>query len=274
MNGYCLHWKKQPPGLIDATVLRPDRLAVLSMDELAATKLRCGRRTYSLGEAFSIELLTNRLGPTLRIPGSDRYRALAAGMTTGTLEVDGHAGEGVGCGMKGGTIQVHGSAGNLPGMAMSGGQLIVEADVGDLAGGPRPGELRGMTGGELIVRGKAGAYTGTRQRGGLIAIGHAVGQYPAYKMLAGTLLVSQGELAAPGLGMGRGTVIALNAEPNPLPTFRRDGFVQPVVLRLLWRRLAQLAFPLPEGLDDANFLSFSGDMLSAHRGELLYRHRG
>ncbi len=273
MNAYRLQWKKQPPGLIDATVLRPDHLALLSMNELAASILRCGRRTYALGEVFSIELQADQRGPALRIPGSDRYRALAAGMTCGTLEVDGHAGDAVGCGMEGGTLHVHGSAGNSAGMAMVGGQLIVDGNVGDRAGGPRPGELRGMTGGELIIHGKTGAYTGTRQRGGLIAVANTVGECPGYRMLAGTLLVCQGDLHAPGVGMGRGTIIGLNATPRPLPTFRGDGHVEPVMLRLLWRRLTQIDFPLPDGLSNSCFLSFSGDMLSVNRGELLYRLR-
>lgn len=211
---------------------------------------------------------------TLCVPGSERFVGLGEGMSAGRLEVDGHAGEGVGSGMTGGCIHVHGSTGNLAGAGMGGGMLIVDGDVGDLAGGPRAGELRGMTGGELLVHGRAGDYTGSRQRSGLIAVRGGVGECPAYRMLAGTLLVCEGELISPGLGMGRGTIIALDSTPKALPTFRRDGLVQPVVLRLLWRRLAALKFPLPEGLDGARFLSFSGDMLNLHRGELLFRQMG
>jgi len=246
----------------------------MPLDELAATRIRCGRRSYALGEIFSIEMKTDQRELSLHIPGSSRYRSLAAGMTDGMLEVDGHAGELVGCGMRGGILRVHGPTGNFAGAAMAGGQLIVDGDTGDTAGGPCPGELRGMTGGELIIFGKSGAYVGARQRGGVIAVGRSVAECPGYQMLAGTLLVCQGELIAPGFGMGRGTIIGFDATPRPLPTFCRDGLVGPVVLRLLWRRLTQLDFTLPKGIDDSLFLSFSGDLLGGHRGELLYRHHG
>ena len=274
MTAYRLHWKKQPPGLIDGSGLRPDRLCGLSIDELAKESIRYGRRRYDLGELFDVESLPGEEEAALYIPGSERFVGLGEGMVSGTLEIDGPAGEGVARGMTGGCVRVLGSAGNLAGAGMAGGVLVVEGDVGEMAGGPGPGELRGMTGGELLVHGNAGGYAGSRQRSGLIAVRGRVGECPAYKMLAGTLLVCEGELAAAGFGMGRGTIIGLSAQPKVLPTFRRDGFVQPVVLRLLWRRLNALGFPLPAGLDDARFVSFSGDLLSLHRGELLLRHSG
>ncbi len=271
MNAYRFKWKDQPPGLIDATVLRPDRLTSLSKRELAAKIIRCGNRNYPLGEVFDIQADAAQPEGSLHIPGSSLYRGLGTGMAAGTLIVDGHAGEAVGCGMTGGEVFVNGAAGHLTAAAMSGGLIVVEGDVGDTLGGPPLGELRGMTGGEVLVLGNAGAYAATRQRGGVIAVSGGVGECPGYKMLAGTLVIGEGETHSPGLGMLRGTIIALKSAPTVLPSFRPDGLVQPVVLRLLWRRLQQLKFPLPSGLDEARFESFSGDMLSGHRGEILYR---
>lgn len=271
MNAYRFQWKQQPPGLIDATGLSPERLCPLEKRALEKERIRCGNRDYAFGEVFDIKADADAAEGSLHLPGSERYWGLATGMSSGTLIVDGHAGEAVGCGMTGGEVFVRGSAGDIVAAAMRGGLLVVDGDVGDMLGGPPPGELRGMTGGEVIVLGNAGAYTAARQRGGVIAVHGSVGECPGYKMLAGTLVVGEGELQSPGLGMIRGTILALNSAPKVLPTFRPDGLVQPVVLRVLWRRLQQLNFLLPSGLDDARYESFSGDMLSGNRGEILFR---
>ncbi len=271
MNAYCLQWKQQPPGLIDASDLSPERLCSIEKRELEKEHIRIGNWDYPLGEVFDIQADADTPEGTLHLPGSERYRGLATGMSSGTLIVDGHAGDALACGMTGGEVFVHGSAGDMVAAAMRGGLLVVDGDVGDMLGGPRPGELRGMTGGEVIVLGNAGAYAAARQRGGVIAVHGSVGECSGYKMLAGTLVISEGKIESPGLGMVRGSILALNSAPKVLPTFRPDGLVQPVVLRVLWRRLEQLQFPLPSGLDDARFESFSGDMLSGNRGEILFR---
>ncbi len=280
MSGWRLSWKEThrphgPPGLIDGSALRPDMLASLSLDSLREVKVPAGRRERLLTEVYDVEPLAGDGGPArLVVDGSPRLVRLGADMEGGVLDVTGDGGEWLGAEMRSGTIHVHGSAGKLAGAGMQGGILRIDGDAGDLLGGPLPGQTAGMRGGEIVVLGNAGAEAGLSMRRGLIAAAGSAGELPGHHLLAGTILVSRGELVLPGIEMRRGTIIGLESRGRPGEGFVRNGPVRQDWLRLLWRRLEELGFPIrgkaAEMLSGALPMeSWSGDRLSIGRGEVL-----
>ena len=289
MNAFRLRWKTRPAGLIDGSALTPQLRAknpnptrkrgenppgaeefladASGYDQIRECLIPCGRREYRVADLFEIEQLPEQPAPFLQVEGADNFIRLGAGWSAGTLQIDGPAGALAGMKQSGGKIIVNGSVGARAGAGMSGGRLIVQGDAGDLLGGPLPGDPIGITGGAIVMHGSAGDYVGLKQRRGLIAVSGSLGAYPAFRMLGGTL-VAGGRMSGPGFGMEGGTIVALSPISHVWPTFRRGAVSQPVFLRLLWRRLAELGFSLPHQIDDAAFLSQAGDFLYGGSGEV------
>ena len=277
MKTFELRWKSSPPpGEIDASPLRPDVLCRRDIAAIAATTLRCGRADIEIGDLFDV--LDQPSSPTsiLRVDGCAQFVNLAHGMEQGRLHVDGPGGRLAGAAMCGGELTIGGEVGNGAGAAMRGGLLKIDGSAGELLGGPLPNGARGMTGGEIIVGGDCGARAGLRQRRGLIVISGRAGRGVGHHMLAGTIVVRTGDLDVPGIGMKRGTILALDSAVEPPETFREDGPTHAVFLRVLARRLAAHAVSSDvgfddEALDDATIRQFSGDCSLDGRGEILYR---
>jgi hypothetical protein len=70
--------------------------------------------------------------------------------------------------------------------------------------------------------------------------------------------------------MRRGTIALLG--PNPpqlLPSFRRGPVFHPPMLRLVFRQLRGLDFPIEAAHDERAVTLHHGDLLSLGRGEIL-----
>lgn len=274
MSGYFLKARGDVTGPVDTAGLLPTRLAALSVEQVAELPLLCAGRWRKLADVFEVQPLstTTAAAPEvcrLEVESTAQVHRLGWGMSAGELIVRGATGTLVGACMSGGTVTVFGNTGALAGAGLRGGLLRIEGSTGQRLGGPPPGTWRGMTGGEIIVTGAAGAYAGLRQRGGLIAVAGDVGPYAGVRMLAGTLLIGGQVAHGVGTSMQRGTIICLNHSPVTHTNFGHDGPTQPVVWRLLARRLRQLSFPLPDAAEELTFDSHSGDLLEGGRGELL-----
>jgi formylmethanofuran dehydrogenase subunit C len=267
MPGYVLSWKHEPPGIIDAGVLRPDVLGELPLEQLRQQPILAGRVRYPLAELFNI---TGESGETLTVPGSERFFHLGQGMKAGTLIVDGPAGDLAGMEMTGGTLMIAGPAGASLGASMLGGRILVRGDTGPETGGPSPNWTEGMTGGEIFVAGRAGPHCGLRMRAGLIAT-HAVEDFAGYHMLAGTILVRQGPLHHAGVSLRRGTLITLDpqAAASWLPYYQPDCVYEPVFLKVLLGYLQRKGFDIPAGARHGRYQLYSGDRLVLGKGEIL-----
>ncbi len=187
-----LSLRSTPPRRIDVDGIAPHRLFGRSVAEVAALPLwrspvaeadpvtvpaiGATRRMRGpvLGDFFAITggAVQGGVAAFVRILGDLRnFDALGAGLSGGSLVIDGDVGRDLGRGMTGGSIEVHGSAGDGVGRAMAGGTISVSGRAGDAVGGPHPGGSRGMTGGEIVVRGEAGRDAGFCARRGLVVIG-------------------------------------------------------------------------------------------------------
>ena len=197
--------------------------------------------------------------------------AAVTGNADGTVRLVGDWGQAVrlGAGLSEGTVAVEGDVGDEVGLGMSGGSLEVRGRAGARAGAAAPAARRGMTGGELIVHGDAGAECGALMRRGLVAVGGAVADHAGAGMIAGTLVAFGDVGPFPGLWSKRGSIVALGRLDVPA-TYHYACTYQPPHLRLLLRRL-ETRYHLP--VEPRHFAGFyhrySGDLAELGKGEIL-----
>jgi formylmethanofuran dehydrogenase subunit C len=207
-----------------------------------------GRGPVPLGELCEV---TGDPDGSVRFLGDwRRATRLGAGLTEGTVVIEGDIGDEAGMGMAGGTIEVRGNAGHR-------------------AGAAAPEGRRGMTGGELVVHGSVGREAGALMRRGLLVAGGTVGDHAAVGMIAGTIVAFGAVGPTPGLWSKRGSVVALGEVAVP-STYRYACTYQPVHLRLTLTRLkARYGMPV-EGRHLAGFYRrYSGDLAELGKGEIL-----
>ena len=150
-DGLTARLKSSLKQRVDCSAVLTAPWATLTADELAMRTVELEREgRVPLGDLFEV-----RGSPAgrVRFTGDlSRVDRLAAGLSEGTVTVEGNLGDEAGLGM-------------------AAGALVIEGNAGARTGAAAPGFKRGMTGGELIVRGSAGAEAGASMRRGLLVIG-------------------------------------------------------------------------------------------------------
>lgn len=258
---------------LEADSLRLETLRELSADEVARTGVQYGNRLLPCGEFFRVSGSAVEDQTLVWDGDCTRVRGIAAGLTGGTMRVEGNAGMRLGAGMSGGEVIVSGNVDDGLGSQMRGGRIVVQGHAGNRVGAQEPGERRGMTGGEILIHGCAGHEVGARMRRGLIAVGGDVGDAAGWGMIAGTILVAGRAGKHLGGGMKRGTIALLQpaAPINLLPTFRYATTGEPVFLQLYLRYLRNLSFPVREECFRDSYSTYRGDFLEFGLGEILCR---
>ncbi len=254
------------PGPLDMSSITPDALAGKPGAHIAALTLRIGTRVVRLDDWFDVE---GEADDEIRLrSASPRMLRVGAGMSSGSLRVEGSVGMYAGAEMRGGTLDIDGDAGAFAACAMHGGVLRIRGNAGEFVGGPLPGARRGMDGGTVVVEGCAGDRTGDRMRRGMIVAVGDVGDYCGARMLAGTIIVRGTVGIGAGAGMQRGTLLLTRA-PALAGTFSDCGVHALPFLRLLNNALvadthASVRFRLRETVH-----RFVGDRAYAGHGEIL-----
>jgi formylmethanofuran dehydrogenase subunit C len=263
------------PGRVVADAVAADRCAGLSNAEIGRLPVwlpqaatdgdRPHRRSVPLGELFTVQ---GDRASTVRVTGDVRaVDGLGAGMTGGTLTIDGDTGSGVGRQMRGGTITILGSAGAEVGLALGGGSIKITGNAGDRLGGPLPGASRGMTGGEIFVGGNVGQDAGRAIRRGLIVVGGDAAD-AGRAIIAGTLVVVGKITGTVGEWNKRGSILTLGGTTVP-PTYRYACTYQPPYLTVLSRYLQSRAMPIDDRIATGRYARYCGDVSQLGKGELL-----
>lgn len=255
-----------PERTVEADCLVPDRLASLSSAEIARLPLRDGSRQLAVGDLFDVR---GERSAQVRLVGDlARFDALGAGMTGGTLTIEGSVGRYAATRMAGGLATILGDAGSGAGLEMRGGVLDIHGSAGDRVGAARLGASKGMTGGEIIVRGAAGAEAGAGLRRGTIACG-AAGARAGQGMIAGNVIVLGTLGADPGRYNKRGSIVALAGADIPA-TYRHACTFRPPHLALQLASLrARFALPVRDDQLHGRYDRWSGDCSELGRGEIL-----
>ncbi len=263
MSALCFQLREPPPQRLDCSPLTPERLRGLGLADITRLPLQTTRAAVAVGDLFTVTA-----GDPANIViagGSPRLDDIGAGMTMGSITVEGSVGIRAGAGMRGGRLSVTGEAGPYAASGMLGGAIEIGGNAGDFLGAPGIGA--GMAGGMVVVRGSAGARAGDRLRRGVIVIEGDSGDYPASRMVAGTLVICGRAGAAPGYLMRRGTLFAESAVP--LPTFLATGASDHVFRALLARALAPASRRAASLVARSGLARFGGDVAGLGKGELL-----
>jgi formylmethanofuran dehydrogenase subunit C len=222
----------------------PDKLRDKSLAEIERLEAYQGNRKLALAELFRVsgDPADARIDFEGDLAG---VHYIGYGMTGGEIHVHGNAGRHVGGEMTGGRIKVEGNASDWVGGEMHGGLIHVAGSAGHLIGAAYRGSKRGMTDGTILIGGDVGNEIGAAMRRGILAVGGSCGDAAGFSMIAGSILVCKNCGIRIGAGMRRGTIAVFGSEPiKLLPTFRRAGRFQPLFLRLLFRELGRLGFPI------------------------------
>lgn len=264
MSALTFELKATPDQRLDLSPLTPARLKDFNSKDIGALAVGTTRMTLTVGDVFKVN---GKDASELRFAGTDgRCDKIGAGLTEGTIVVEGDAGAYLGAAMKGGRIDVKGSAGVLAGASMAGGCIAISGDAGERAGGILVGETMGMKGGVLAIGGNAGPMIGERMRRGFVIVGGDAGDYAGGRMIAGTILFKRGVGRCAGYGLRRGSLIFVEEPKDLLPTFGDCGVLEFDYLRLLEHWLRERGKPIRLG---ARARRLMGDMAVLGKGEML-----
>lgn len=265
MSGLTLRLRAPLESRIDLTGIAPRAAAAQDADALRRTVVATGARPLTIGDVYFV---SGSPGDRIEIESSARVDGLGAGMSGGTMIVEGDAGADTARGMRNGRLDIRGSAGTHLASGMTGGLVVVAGDAGDLVGAARPGERFGMSGGTVVVEGSSGARTGDRMRRGTIVIRGMAGAAAGSRMMGGTIWTVGGFGAGPGPLLRRGTLIGPSVA-HLLPTFADCGWHDMVVLRLLDRHMSDTLGPLAPPPLPAKVRRIAGDLATIGKGEIL-----
>jgi formylmethanofuran dehydrogenase subunit C len=269
VSALILRLKARPPQRLDMSPVTPEHIAARGIADIVRIHLSMGNRRMFLGELFDV---TPGDAANIIIQSSSfRLDYVGAGLSTGSITVEGDAGACTGLGMRGGRLHVAGNVGPWAAAQRSGGTLSVAGHAGDFLGGALPGDMRGMNGGLVVVRGNAGARAGDRMRRGVIAIAGGAGDHAGSRMIAGSLLVLGAPVGAwPGFAMKRGSILLREPPLRILPTFSDAGVHELGFLRLLSRVIgAEATRALDLDALGTRVRRYVGDAAAAGKGELL-----
>ena len=267
MSGIRLSLRHTPALRVDLRGINPAVCAGLAVEQIERLTVTHGNQTIALAELFGVSQAG--AGDALVLAGDlSRVDRIGWQMATGTLVVDGPAGDYVGGGMSGGALRVRGHAGVLAACEMAGGTLTIEGDAGDFCASTLPGSMDGMRGGSLVIKGNAGARFADRMRRGTALVCGNVGDFCASRLVAGTVAIGGTAGAHVGFGMRRGSVVLAGAAPEIAPTFV-PALVDAVVFwQLLARDLARHGGAF-SALPSRRVTRHLGDLAAGGQGELI-----
>jgi formylmethanofuran dehydrogenase subunit C len=252
---------------IELDGILPERLSGLSPLEVAKLPVQHGNRAEPLGSFFDVTVDSHPLAD-LHFAGDTRnVKYIGAGMTRGSIYVEGPVGMHAGARMSGGRLTLDAGAAEWLGAEMKGGEIEVRGRAGDLVGAAYRGSRRGMTGGTIVIRGYAGDEVGLLMRRGLIVAERGCGAFAGASMIAGTLVLL-GEVGEHcGAGMKRGTILTAH-EPRLPPSFRYSCDYCPAFVPMLVAELRKQQVNVPAGFGK-RMRCYRGDLLTGGRGEVL-----
>ncbi len=266
MSALTFTARGMPAADIDCGGLTCDSLAGKSAAEVAKLPILVGGRQTPCGDVFDVSG-SDTMQIVFRGNGATCNR-IGAGMTIGSIRVEGDAGDHLGLQMKGGKITVTGNAGDFAACEMKRGRIVVQGNVGDSAGAPLPGNKKGMSGGMLVVHGNAGERLADQLRRGQILVAGNAGAYAASRMIAGTLVVLGTVGAHCGHAMRRGSLIVRQRPPLPA-TFADCGTHTLAFLPLLMASWKEAGAPFATLPVNPRAQRWMGDTGNGGKAEVL-----
>lgn len=250
---------------IDCSALTPDKLAGKTIAEITDIPLTNSKSPVLAGEIFEI---TGEDTQHLIFNGDcSMLNYLGAGMSSGSITVQGNAGAYLGYRMSGGSITCTGSSDDFAACCMRGGLLTIHGNTGHYLSAGTDGLRKGMLGGTVIIKGNAGDRVGDQMRRGLILIEGNVGDYCGSRMIAGTIGVLGNAGMYAGFNMRRGTLL-FKQSPTLHATLQDCGMHTLPFLSLLTKSFAELDTAFKH-FKLNRVQRFVGDAANQGNGEIL-----
>ncbi len=268
MSALTLTLKQRPARPLDLAPITPDKLQGRPVEEIKDLRLACGKEQLPVEQFFDVsgddpDQVVIRRSHTHLV-------GIGRGMQSGSIDVQGDAGDGLGHTMSGGTLRVRGNAGHGTGCGMRGGLIEIGGNAGAFLGAGEAGNQEGMSEGVILIAGNCGDRIGDQMRRGMIVVQGDAGDYPGSRMKGGTIVVLGRCGRYPGLNMRRGTLVLAKSPKQVSASFNSSGVVKMEFLRVLFRELAgrhrSLAFLRGCGPEAERWM---GDLANGGRGELL-----
>lgn len=258
--------RSQPQAPLEAESITPDNFQSKSAAEIVNLPVTHGNERGRIGDFFEVD--GDRSAEIVLNGDLSRVKNIGAGMTLGSIRVNGDVGMHLGAAMRGGEINVLGSVGDWAGAEMAGGKISITGNAGHGLGGAYRGSRHGMNRGLIIVEGSAGNEVGAAMRRGLIVVKGDVGDFAGAFMIAGSIVVFGKLGIRAGAGLLRGSIITFQ-EPELLPTYSYDCSYNPDYLNLLFQTLRNNGISIPAQHAASRFRRYSGDFNRLGKGEIL-----
>lgn len=153
--------KKNPSFMLDCSRLTPNLLAGLSLQQIENLSLFKQKNSPKVSDVFAVSGTDTE---NIRFKNSSAQLGyIGYKMTSGSITVEGDAGDFLGANMQGGTLIVKGNAGERVGDQMRRGLLLIDGNAGDYCGSR-------MIAGTIGVYGVTGKYAGFGMRRGTILL--------------------------------------------------------------------------------------------------------
>lgn len=261
---------------VEAEAISPDLFQGKSREEIENLPVFLGNKKMALKDLFLIE---GDPSAEILIEGDlSRVKKIGYGMSRGRIQIKGNAGMHTGATMSGGEILVEGDAQDWLGAEMKGGLIRVKGNAGHFVGASYWGSKQGMNRGVILIEGNVGNETGKKMRRGLIAIKGKTGDFLGVGMIGGTIFVFSQIGERPGAEMKRGSIVLLqencSGPPTLLPSFAYDCTYNPTFLRVYFKALKELGFPVKEEYISGKYRRFNGDIVELGKGEILIYEPG
>jgi len=265
MSALTFTLKAAPQQNINCSALTPDNLAGKTAAEIGGISLAAGQ--YALQAADVFDISGSDTQQLCFKNATTKLDYIGAGMTSGSISIEGDTGAYLGFGMKNGEILCTGDTAAFAASNMRGGLLTIHGNTGDFLGAGSEGSRKGMLGGTVIVKGNAGDRVGDQMRRGLILIEGNVGDYCGSRMIAGTIGVL-GDLGVyTAFNMHRGTLL-LQKKPQLHVTMQDCGAHTLPFLNLLFKSFAKYNTRF-SALNSLRVQRFVGDTAYSGNGEIL-----
>lgn len=266
MSTLSFSLRAAPTQALDLSALIPSKLAGLATGDIERLPLGADPHLPRVGDLFAV---SGTPGDAIAISGGSPFLDyVGAGLDGGSVRVEGPVGAYAGRGMKGGRLDIGGDAGAFLASTATGGLIHVKGSAGDFLGGARPGDKFGLLGGTVLVDGSVGERAGERMRRGVVVAKGKFGAAAGSRMVGGTLWTEAGFGPRPGPLLRRGTLIGPSVD-ELLPTFADCGRIDPVILRILSRYIADVLGPLAPKALPGSVRKLAGDQATIGKGEIL-----
>ena len=269
MSALTFTLKYQPAQRVDMSPLVCQNLQSLSLQDIAAQLLHCGKQRLRVDQLFDISGSDTQ---NIVIKNSfEKLDYIGKDLQNGTLTVEGNAGAYLGMGMLSGTIKVNGNVGIYTACEMKKGYLEISGNTGDLLGAALPGNKMGMKGGMILVKGNVGERAGDHMRRGSILIEGDAGDYCGSRMTAGTIAVMGKTGRYLGYAMRSGTVLLWNP-PTISANFNDCGAHTLAFLPMLFASYQKLNSKFADSSSAfSRVRRYAGDMAELGKGEVLVK---